>query len=152
MFVRGPQNSCQCMIGHGHNEKSLPSPLRTVIMVQIFFFLLVYYAQPTSHTQNLSWDWNNTCSTQLHVQTLKDANSKRKPAAKGKLETKNKEFAFTFKLTKANYLWFLSALLKEHGFEKYTSVKRQHWFGIKISMGAKKTYIWTHLLSLMFFS
>ena len=89
---------------------------------------------------------------QLCVQTLKDANSKRKPAAKGKLETKNKELAFTFELTETNYLSFLLALLKEYGFRKYTPVKKQHWFGIKIGMGAKKAYIWTHLLSPMFFS
>jgi len=83
---------------------------------------------------------------QLRVQTLKDTNSKKKTVAKGKLETKNKELAFTFELTEANYLSFLSALLKEHGFGKYTPVKKQHGFGIKVGMGAKKAYVWTPLL------
>jgi hypothetical protein len=79
---------------------------------------------------------------QLRVQTSNAASSKRKPAAKGKLETKNKELAFMFELTEANYLSFLSA----HGFGKYTPVKKQHWFGIKVGIGAKKAYVRTLLL------
>lgn len=56
----------------------------------------------------------------------------------GKLETKNKELAFTFELEEENYLSFLSAMLKEHGHTKYIPVKKQHRFGIKVTMGAKK--------------
>ena len=74
---------------------------------------------------------------QLRVQTSKDTNSKKKTVAKGKLKTKNKELAFTFELTEANYLSFLLALLKEHGFGKYTPVKKQHGFGLKVGIGAK---------------
>jgi hypothetical protein len=71
------------------------------------------------------------------------ANSNSKGAKKkklGKLETKNKEITFTFELSEESYLSFLSALLKEHGHTKYTPVTKSHRFGIKVAMGAKKTY------------
>lgn len=64
----------------------------------------------------------------------------KKPPA-GKLETKNKELAFTFERSEENYLNFLSAILKAHGHGKYTPVKRQSRFGIKVGMGGKKTYV-----------
>ena len=51
---------------------------------------------------------------------------------------KNKELPFTFELSEENYL---SALLKEHIYEKYTPVKKQHHFGIKVGIGAKKAYV-----------
>ena len=65
---------------------------------------------------------------------------KKGPAAK--LDTKNKELAFTFECTEANYLDFLSAILKEHGHSKYVPVKKQSRFGIKVGMGSKKTYVY----------
>jgi hypothetical protein len=65
----------------------------------------------------------------------------KKAAVKGKLETKNKELAFTFQPTEANHLSHLSALLKEHGYRKHMSFKKQHGFGIKIGIGGKKVYV-----------
>jgi hypothetical protein len=64
-----------------------------------------------------------------------------KKKSTGKLETKNKEITFKFELSEENYLSFLSALLKEHGHTKYTPVTKPHCFGIKVSMGVKKAYV-----------
>jgi len=90
-----------------------------------------------------------TISVQLQFRT-QPANSNSNTAAKkksaGKLETKNKEISFTFELSEENYLSFLSSLLKEHGHTKYTPVTKQHRFGVKISMGAKKAYIFPFYL------
>lgn len=85
-----------------------------------------------------------TISVQLQFRTQPaNGNSNSKGARKklGKLETKNKEITFTFELSEENYLSFLSAFLKEHGHTKYTPVTKSHRFGVKVSMGAKKTYI-----------
>ena len=79
---------------------------------------------------------------QFHAQaSTKDTTKGKAKKALGKLESKNKELTFNFKFSEENYLSFLSALLKEHGYEKYTPVKKQHCFGIKVSIGAKKAYI-----------
>ena len=85
----------------------------------------------------------DTISAQLQfrAQSTKDTNKGKPKKTLGKLESKNKELPFTFKLSEENYLSFLSALLKEHGYEKYTPVKKQHHFGIKVGIGAKKAYV-----------
>ena len=97
-----------------------------------------------------------TISVQLQFRT-QPANGNSKGAKKkpvGKLETKNKEITFTFELSEENYLSFLSALLKEHGHTKYTPVTKSHRFGVKVTMGAKKAYIfhsswyWKHYTEL----
>ncbi|KAF8153331.1 hypothetical protein B0H34DRAFT_861457 [Crassisporium funariophilum] len=80
-------------------------------------------------------------TVQLQFCVLPPATSAKTTGTKplSKLETKNKELAFTFKLEEENYLLFLSAMLKEHGHTKYIPVKKQHRFGIKVTMGGKKT-------------
>ena len=79
---------------------------------------------------------------QFHVQTsTKDTTKGKAKKPLGKLESKNKELTFNFELSEENYLSFLLALLKEHGYEKYTPIKKQHHFGIKVGIGAKKAYI-----------
>jgi hypothetical protein len=78
---------------------------------------------------------------QFRAQSTKDTTKGKAKKTLGKLESKNKELAFTFDLSEENYLSFLSALLKEHGYEKYTPVKKQHRFGIKVGIGAKKAYV-----------
>ena len=72
----------------------------------------------------------------------KDTSKGGKKAAvlKGKLETKMKELAFTFKALEENYHSFLLALLKLYDYDKYTPVKKQSHFGIKVVM-AKKLYV-----------
>ena len=86
-----------------------------------------------------------TISAQLQfrnqAQATKDTTKGKAKKTLGKLESKNKELSFTFELSEENYLSFLSALLKEHGYEKYTPVKKQHRFGIKVGIGAKKAYV-----------
>ncbi|KAF9033380.1 hypothetical protein BJ165DRAFT_1410441 [Panaeolus papilionaceus] len=63
---------------------------------------------------------------------------KTKTASKGKLESKNKEFTFTFEANSENYLLFLSTLLEKHRYPKYTPVKVNHYFTVKIGVGPKK--------------
>jgi len=65
---------------------------------------------------------------------------KKAAVPKGKLETKTKELTFTFKALEENYHSFLSALLKLYNYDKYTPVKKQSRFGIKVTM-AKKPYV-----------
>ena len=78
---------------------------------------------------------------QFRAHSTKDTTKGKGKKTLGKLESKNKELSFTFELSEENYLSFLSALLKEHGYEKYTPVKKQHRFGIKVGIGAKKAYV-----------
>jgi len=72
----------------------------------------------------------------------KDAtkNTKKSSVPKGKTESKTKEMKFTFESSEENYLSFLSELLKVHGHDKYTPVKKHCRFGIKVSV-AKKAYV-----------
>ena len=52
---------------------------------------------------------------QYTVDTKKGKSTMLKPKnAKKKLETKTKDFPFTFEATQANYLAFLSAILEKH--------------------------------------
>lgn len=51
--------------------------------------------------------------------------------AKKKIETKNKEFPFTFKTTQENYFQFLSTLLTKHCYEKYLPITARNRFNIK---------------------
>ncbi|KAI0245275.1 hypothetical protein BJV78DRAFT_1158810 [Lactifluus subvellereus] len=59
---------------------------------------------------------------------------------KGKLESKNKEFPFTIESTEENYLSFLSAIIRKHGYDKYTPVMKEKCFGIKVGLGGKTAY------------
>ena len=52
-------------------------------------------------------------------------------ATKKKIETKNKEFPFTFETTQENYFWFLSILLTKHRYQKYSPVTARNRFNIK---------------------
>jgi len=74
--------------------------------------------------------------------TKKDLPKKGKKTAiaKGKLEMKTKELSFSFESSEENYLSFLSELLKAHGHDKYTPVKKHGRFSIKVLIG-KKAYV-----------
>jgi hypothetical protein len=64
----------------------------------------------------------------------KGSNSKsgvKNKTAKKKIETKNKEFPFTFETTQENYLRFLLTLLTKHCYQKYLPVTARNCFNIK---------------------
>ncbi|KAF8800146.1 hypothetical protein BYT27DRAFT_7027078, partial [Phlegmacium glaucopus] len=52
-------------------------------------------------------------------------------ASKKKVETKTKEFSFTFEATQTNYLNFLSAVLDKHQYSKYTPMTIHTRFNIR---------------------
>jgi hypothetical protein len=51
--------------------------------------------------------------------------------AKKKIETKNKEFPFTFEMTQENYFRFLSTVLTKHSYQKYSPITARNRFNIK---------------------
>ncbi len=71
--------------------------------------------------------------------------SKRRGNAKAKEKSKavekNKELGFTFKDSSDNHLDFLSAILKKHGYDKYTPVTNRRQFGIQVLVPPKKAYV-----------
>jgi hypothetical protein len=71
-----------------------------------------------------------TVTIATNLKKGKSTTSKHK-IAKKKLETKTKDFPFTFEVMQANYLAFLSALLEKHRYQKYTPVTTQTRFNIK---------------------
>lgn len=63
--------------------------------------------------------------------------TKKKSTAKGTIQTKNKEFPFTFESGEKNYLSFLSAVLDKHGYNKFTPVVKKTCFPVKYILGGK---------------
>jgi hypothetical protein len=133
----------------GRNEKLLSLPLCIAPSRHDLIFFSFSLPVPTMLSRSPT---PNTSHEVLVVQAIlsfriqpiskKDTtkSTKKSTVAKGKTESKTKEMKFTFESSEENYLSFLSALLKVHGHDKYTPVKKHCRFGVKVSV-AKKVYV-----------
>ncbi|KAF8870045.1 hypothetical protein CPB84DRAFT_1855828 [Gymnopilus junonius] len=86
---------------------------------------------------SLTYHQARVCAQLSFRSPPKASGTKKKAVAKGALQTKNKEFPFTFESGEDNYLAFLSTILTKHGHDKLTPVVRKTRYVVKYILGGK---------------